>query len=148
MTNLTLTVILKFKNFISGHGFCHFFEQFRSSTISDGRYTENETFRNRDKMHSTYVPSFFSPLSPPISSESSEYLAANEANLSRDMFVFVFVGVRGTVPDSTSLNPTRPLSIKGFQIQPIRSLKLIGPIREREFKNHPKSNPTTRSRDC
>ena len=65
---------------------------------------------------------FFSPLSPPISSESSEYLAANEANLSRDMFVFVFVGVRGTVPDSTSLNPTRPLSIKGFQIQPIRSL--------------------------
>ena len=51
-----------------------------------------------------------SPLSPPISSESSEYLAANEANLSRDMFGFVFVGVRGTVPDSTSLNPTRPLS--------------------------------------
>ena len=91
---------------------------------------------------------FFSPLSPPISSESSEYLAANEANLSRDMFVFVFVGVRGTVPDSTSLNPIRPLSIKGFQIQPIRSLRLIRPIREQEFKNHPKSNPTTRSRDC
>ena len=102
------------------------------------------TFRNRDKNAATY----FLPLSPPISSESSEYLAANEANLSRDMFVFVFVGVRGTVPDSTSLNPTRPLSIKGFQIQPIRPLRLIRPIREREFKNHPKSNPTTRSRDC
>ena len=70
-------------------------------------------------MHSTS----FLPLSPPISSESSEYLAANEANLSRDMFVFVFVGVRGTVPDSTSLNPTRPLSIKGFQFKPIRSLR-------------------------
>ena len=95
-------------------------------------------------MHSTS----FLPLSPPISSESSEYLAANEANLSRDMFVFVFVGVRGTVPDSTSLNPTRPLSIKGFQFKPIRSLRLIRPIRERESENHPKSNPTTRSRDC
>lgn len=104
------------------------------------------TFRNRDK--NAFVTSFFLPLSPPISSESSEYLAANEANLSRDMFVFVFVGVRGTVPDSTSLNPTRPLSIKGFQFEPIRSLRLMRPIREREFENHPKSNPTTRSRDC
>ena len=62
----------------------------------------------------------FSPLSPPISSESSEYLAANEANLSRDMFGFVFVGVRGTVPDSTSRNPIRPLSSNGFRIQAIR----------------------------
>ena len=79
-------------------------------TVDD---TPKMTFRNRDK-------NAFLPLSPPISSESSEYLAANEANLSRDMFVFVFVGVRGTVPDSTSLNPTRPLSIKGFRIQPIR----------------------------
>ena len=95
-------------------------------------------------MHSTC----FLPLLPPISSESSEDLAANEANLSRDMFVFVFVGVRGTVPDSTSLNPTRPLSIMGFQFKPIRSLRLMQPIREREFENHPKSKPTTRSRDC
>ena len=77
-------------------------------TVDD---TPKMTLRNRDKNAATS----FLPLSPPISSESSEYLAANEANLSRDMFVFVFVGVRGTVPDSTSLNPTRPLSIKGFQ---------------------------------